>query len=301
MLLLFSLNKNVDFNDIMPIYKLNTYFAQTPPYDLTKKNLTASKISYGNAILITIVILATYFYYLYGSSRYLYGSMTAAEIVVDTVLYILICVNNLLAIITGSFSNKKDWAILLNICTKFEGIFKKSDTTQSQFRQLIPLLLENVFVLSVIIYEIYALLTIIGFSTTKYYLLLRLQYYFIFLNVVLSCKFALWVKFRLKEVNTNLKSVFDLKRGNKVQMYNFVLITKKFKQLYSAVDLYNSIFGWQILFFMGTLMLKLLESLNFILFIETNVSFSEDEESKDTIIGISVLTSAIFVVSYYKL
>lgn len=300
------------------VYKLANILALAPPYNfdyIEKNNLVGTYKYY--PIAMAIFVTTTYVYGMYGIVKKVFPLAQTTTIVIQVLFYLFIVSSNLMSMLGGGFYNWKAWNEMLDIFAKvdsqvgFSRIQKKSVITAFY----IHIICGHALLLSVYSFDIYVGSTNYGMNIYQHYLCVRYQYYFIFIEVILMCNFAISIKQRFKYFNkmlktistNNNKKIFVVKTKsisyavptelNSFGLNNLKSITRMFTVLSELIHLYNKIFGWQILILLGMVLLSLLESFNFIMVYGISVKETFGQNSPFDMICLSLLTTFVFLVN----
>lgn len=303
--LLKNYNNNFDIKYIKPLYILGTLFGLTPYYNFKRQFNNVSIVYFIPQIMSGIYILFSYLHFLDGSIEVVFKGSRLTEVIVDSVLYVFITILNLVAVIKSSLMNHTKWKKMLQLFEKLDKQINCYKSSQQDASFFLKTLIESAIVLSILGYECWTFVRVFGFAKYKFYLFQRLQYYYIFITVLLMCHFSLSLKYRYTFFNDLLEFIFQKKQyrsklnkaisiNSKVDM--FTPITRMFLDLNRLVHTYNDVFGWEILILMGTVVMALLESLNFIL-LSGGSFIRKGELYKNEMMSLSILISLMILVS----
>lgn len=302
---------------IKPIYQLANFLALSPPYnfDYIEKKTKAGNYKYYPVIFVSFIISA-YCYGMYGSVKKIYPYSQTTTVVIQILFYFLIVLSNVISMLGGGFYSWKSWNLMLDTFSKVDSqvnFYKSESTSNKTF--YFQIFVGHVFLFIVFGFDIYVGVENYGMDIYQYYMCVRFQLYFILIEVILMCNFAISIKKRFKYFNDILrkiswnenklfvikskqKSITSLSLNSFGKLTDLKSITRMFTVLSELVELYNKIFGWQILILMGIVLLSLLESFNFIMVYGISTKETFGRKSPIDMIALSLLTTAMLLVCY---
>lgn len=250
------------------LHKFAVYLVLIPPYLDNKSQLILYKCY---NILITTVILIIFTV----SAYYTIAVSSMKESFSTYLVYFATQTLTTASTIAGNLSS------LLNINNfrLFKKLFFKVDeylniTERSEDCNIfypVGFLLTNIYICSLITFDLHTTITSYGMAMFYKYIFLELQQYLNLVLVFIIHNYCNCVKKRHKLLQCNLSVLVEAYTKKTSCEISASIVEKirnvkrSFKLLSIIVDLFNKIFGWQILFFYASVVALILEAINIIL------------------------------------
>lgn len=268
---------------LKPIYKLSNLLGLAPPYDFDNfESKTQNHFYKYYCTAILCFLITTYIYSMYGSISRLYQLSQTTTIIIQILYYLFIMILNVITVFGSFIQNKLSWKKMLDTFKKLDSqinLMAKKRLLISTFN--LQIIVGHLLLITVLGYDAYVGQDAYGIELFQYFICIKLEFYLIFITVILMCHFALAIKNRFESFNEILRKItiantpyIISKKSNSISPININIFTSKgnlknitrmFSTLSELVNLYNKIFGWQILVLMGIVLMALLESFNFIM------------------------------------
>lgn len=183
------------FAFIKPLYLLTNFLAISPPYKgehATKKEdvilLRAFKIW---SSVIGTIMLSTYAYCMIGASREIFNQVQMTTTVIEIILFSSVTMSNVISVFGAGFINANAWKSMLNTLVEISDKLNVSLINKRRLRLHYGLIVVgHVFFVGILSFDFYVGEKIHGIGIYQYHFILRVQYYFVFVTVVLICLFA---------------------------------------------------------------------------------------------------------------
>lgn len=268
---------------LTPLFHLANFLALAPPISFKNKQSSAAIFKFKLwAVTVGLLIVSTYVYCMNGTSRTIFKSNKMTTTVIEIIFFLFTTAANVISVFGAAFFNMESWFNMFRIFIRIEHELPQNYTTNKHLTlHYLIVVFGNLVFAAILAFDVYINENLYGIAVYQYHLILRIQYYFIFVVVTLSCAFAWGIRKMFANFNEVLMKikpshlyVVKAKRSNSISpitldrfnnLNHVKNTTKMFTVLSDLVELYNKIFGWQILILMGIVLMTLLESFNFIM------------------------------------
>lgn len=268
---------------LSPLYYLANFLALAPPIHFNNKQLSVAIFKFKLwALAVGFMIVSTYVYCMNGTSETIFKSNKMTTTVIEIIFFLFTTAANVISVFGAAFFNMDSWFNMQRILNRIEHELPQIYTTNKHLTlHYLIIVFGNLVFGGILAFDVYINENVYGIAVYQYYLILRIQYYFIFVVVILSCASAwnirkIFENFNevLIKIKPNHMYVVKVKHSNSISpitlerfnnLNHVKSTTKLFTILSDLVELYNKIFGWQILILMGIVLMTLLESFNFIM------------------------------------
>lgn len=281
----------VQINFIKSFYKHTTFLGLTPCYDFEENQLVHHKLNKLYISIFSTFNAVLYIYFVYGYLNYIKLEVNEAAITIDCLLYLFKTLTVIYCLISSNFKNRQNWSEFLKSLQLINKKLNKNEIREKEKKNWISII-ENVLLFLFLFAEFTLHSFVFNFNTSKYYLLSRYQIYMIFAMSSLTCNFATCLKNFTQGLNRTLKRQERWKKLYKIDVEGLLRL---YEDISNAHDIFNEIFGWEILLFIITVTLKILEAINFIRFMEKMPELGEFLSKAIIIFGF--LKTLLFVVS----
>lgn len=184
--------RNTYFTLIKPLYYLANILGISPPcrhINGDKERIINYAFKIWTIIIGTLLILI-YCYCMEGASRAIFNQVKMTTTVIQIILFTFITLSNVISVFGAGFFSTNSWNTFLtalkDVNTKLHINFKMKQT--KIFYGFV--FLGHLFFIFVLGYDFYVGQSTHGFIVYHYHFMLRIQYYFIFVMVILTCFFA---------------------------------------------------------------------------------------------------------------
>lgn len=188
-----------NFTFVKPLYLLANFLAISPPYrtDIQYKNENNTTMFKIWSSFIGILIISTYAYCMEGASREIFSQVKMTTTVIEIILFTSITVSNIISVFGAGFSNATAWKNMLNTLNDVNHKLQISEIKKKRLTIFYSLIIfGHVFFAGILTYDFYVGQEIHGLAIYHYHFILRAQYYFIFVTVILICFFATSIRNR---------------------------------------------------------------------------------------------------------
>lgn len=185
------------FAFIKPLYYLANILGISPPYYVKTGKETIIKYGFKTwTIIVGLMQILTYGYCMEGASRTIFSQVKMTTTVIQIILFTFITLSNVISVFGAGFFNVNSWITLLSTLNKVHRklniSFKKKQT--KIFYSFV--FLGHVFFILVLGFDFYVGQSTHGFEIYQYHFIFRIQFYFVFIIVILTCFFASSIRHR---------------------------------------------------------------------------------------------------------
>lgn len=249
------------------MYFLGNVLGICVPYDFKKKAILNQFFKVYAAFMFAILI-GIYLYSIHGTIRNTYPYMTAMEIFTETCVFLCIILLDSSSILE-TYTKKRLWIKMMGTFKSIDiylvkSLNKKNPVCYSIWIQL--------FFAHLIYFIVECGNMIIwtkeyGFGYYRYYIFEVVVKYYTMIIVMFICNFALSIKYRYERFNEELR---------KADILNVSELRILFKKLSYLVQIFNNIFGLQMLLVLSVSIMSLLDVLSFIMVYHKHASMLLD-------------------------
>lgn len=269
-------NKNVYSIEVIEVlFRYTCLLGITPAVNFQDFSISRKPLHVVVASLWTTILCYFYVYFVYGYINYVAPYLHFTVLIVDMLLYSGLTFYIVLLFLMASTKNMSLWGEII-YALYFQGsTHKQKNYFLLKYSIVLELIFLNLVVLGSMLYErIINYIAFADFDTPKYYYYISVEEYIIFQSVLLKCQLALCINYRVKLMNNKL---LGIKKSFALYINSFSLskILNNYEDIRFGFDLYNKLFGWNIFVLFGIIVLKLLESVNFVRFLEVSMENSE--------------------------
>lgn len=289
--------RNNDIRFVTPLYNLSTIMGISPPNNFQFKQ-SKSKIYEHLTVIRCVILTISFILSFLGNMFYIYPYTHTTIALCEGMLFLMMTMTTIISTLRSGFWHREEWNNMIESFLILDDKFKIEPKGRNLF--MIEFILGHLVLFLVLSNDAYFNLIYYGFKTYKFYFFNRIQYYFVFLVVLLICNFALSIRNKYKCLNNLLINTFKNKDSDNgkvsFSVTEFALI---FSDLERLVCTFNTIFGWNILLIFGIVLLSLLSFVNLTIFY--NVIGFQDRPFGEEILILSSLLTAIVVVTVLNL
>lgn len=297
--MLFSLKYRRKFTieHVENIYNILSILGLTPIFDFKNNSIKFFIFTTLRSIFLCLLTCSLYAYCLYGSIFSRYVKINGVSSTVDALYYLFLAIFNFLICISP-LRHRKNWTYLLDKLNKEKWRTNVKITKKETQYLNIEFTLTMLLIAGILIVEVSKTIMNLSWDTSYIYIISRLQIFYMFLELYCTFVLTFCVKNKLEHFNNVLHCVFEKKLKKDVTVENKIIgFMQTYKDIRWIFDVFNWIFGWKILVFMGLLILKMLETMNIIIFIGDTV-FANMKKEIDIY---SFITTFLFLVSILNL
>lgn len=263
---------------IDPLYKVSAILAIAPTciFDETKSVWKTNKMQ---GVLMGLFVLTGYVLSTAGRVTYCYPSLpTSSSVVTDALFNFVLTVANALSIIIPLTYAKTSFLKFLNAFETADSLLKGvENTVRKNCKALhVKLILGHILVCILFVYDAYIWIKYLGIKRYTNYAFQNVQNYYTFIVIMMIENFLLSLRWRFRTLNelldklsvvdsvSNISISTELKdKITEVHPYQKLqMLSEDYKILNTQITYFNQIFGWQILFIIGTVLMGLLNTFN---------------------------------------
>lgn len=270
----FSREHSIHF--IKPLHYIAHLLGLVPPYHLNRGGKLILYKCY--CVLITILFNTFIIFSFYERIITMYQYMNVTTAVIDSCVFSWQIISICVSVYKSSFQNMNKFREMHDLFVNVDvllngGIINYKRKYKGSF--CMELIAMNFIVIGTLIHD-----TIVSLSKGKEYfyseVLSEIAHYHNLINVLLIYNYALFLKIRLRRMNTLLKCTFKSNMRmvhSEKSMVNLInQVRKIYTMLLEAAEVLNKLFGWQILFSIVTVGMVLLNIVDFAI-----LAFLEEE------------------------
>lgn len=180
------------FRYIKAIYFLGNIIGVTPPHNLenheNRKFLTCTFKVW--SLFLGILLIIGYAYCMKSLSRTIFNEVRITTTVIHIILVSFMTMFNIVSVIGAGYINSMAWNMMLKslneIAKRLQITFRKDRLKGLR----IFIVLGHALFIGILGFDCYSGQSSDGFGTYQYYFIMRAQFYFIFVTVILMCFFA---------------------------------------------------------------------------------------------------------------
>lgn len=300
--------KESHINFIKTFYYFANLLALTPPYDFEKSKVKYQNIYRIYAFMLTLFFISLYLYSTYGMCKQFQNDeVVEAEFILELLRYGLMQLLCILNILRSTYRQGNIWKhFLVDIQNTDNNLIRESNIgvnlklKKTKHNNLISKMLDYynfklkmnnryhfnfktteflilkleiiglVILFLILIYNIHSWIKTSGFFYYQSYIIENIELVYIYVIVVLSSNFAIFLKEKFKLCNSILKNIkFESIQPKKcrgiIRSKKICFATNLYIQLFYLVDNYTVIFGPSFLLLFGSIFVGFLDSINYLL------------------------------------
>lgn len=248
-----------DRNDLIHLLHIYRIFSITPNFNFHKKKVVYStwRNSYAVATICFVVIF--YFISVIGRIKTHYFEIDGLNVFLDILNYLLLTITNIL-LVCNCLLKRNLWSKFLNAFLDTD-----NDTSIGRYFVYLKLLLLHILYVTLLIFDIYVWTSSHGIEKYIFYFFRFIQEYHCVLGLILLQCFNSMLKTRFEILNRKVsrtasylkvckdKKIFFVREISYNKSGTFVNMDisktiQSYDKLCSIIEMFNQIFGWQILF-----------------------------------------------------
>lgn len=261
--------KDLDINYIFDLLKLTEKLALTPHLDKEKQEMKSYK--YYHLIVIASLAFVCAFS-VYGIVVYFFPFFTTTNAVLRLLSVLGMSVLNIVSIVVAAV-NVETWNCFLKRFSFLDKKLKYKSSKNSGKMWKFQIIINNFAVFCLFGYDAYVWYYNYHWELFRYYILNYVNYYLCIMTILVILHFASALAARYKKINSLLiksndlhnifNSLIPIKGSERLNNLKSIReVTDYYILLSDLVDMFNILFGWQILFITELVIVILLEVFN---------------------------------------
>lgn len=309
-LIAMSVNYKSSINYLKPLRSIANILAIVPPNNIVQIKYKCVAYRFYSFIIFCCFVSAYIFSVIAKRSMMyakLFDTIIVMDILSDVALELMI-----LMTIYKSATKMKEFQYTKQLFEELDKILNFKTTSNIQRRFYIEFVISHIFVIVLIFYDIIMSVDTLDYSFV--FLLREIGEYYNFIFVLVTYNYILSVKMRITNFNDYLKDkvkfLISSKSGlaeicvsnesGKSKIDTIVEMRAIYSKICKFVDMFNIIYGWQILILTATICIGLLEVLNLGIFVLTHPNGFYEVFPDKTILAFFALSwFGILLVSLY--